>query len=261
VGRLAGKVALVTGAGSGIGRASAQRFAAEGARVVLAELRPELGKAAEQEVQAAGGQALFVETDVTQDGAVERAVRAALERFGALHVLFNCAGGSIPEDGPVSEVPLHVWDHTISLDLKGTLLCCRHAIPGIARSGGGSVINTSSVVALRGSYPMHVYSAAKGAVLSLTRSLAGHYARDGIRVNAICPGVVLTERVRARVRVGQTGGFGGSGAGQESFDPGRHPFSVGYPEDIANIALFLASDEARMITGATIPADGGLSAY
>jgi NAD(P)-dependent dehydrogenase (short-subunit alcohol dehydrogenase family) len=249
--RLEGKVALITGAGSGIGRASALRFAEEGARVVIAELRPELGKAVEHAVRKAGGDALFVETDVRSDPSVEGCIAAAVGRHGRLDVLFNCAGGSVEADVPVTEIDLAVYEQTLALDLRGTFLCCRHGIPELIRAGGGSVINTSSIVALRGSYPMHAYASAKGAILSLTRSLAGAYAAQGIRANAICPGIVLSERIVKRF---------GDNAERALLDE-RHPFAVGKPVDIANVALFLASDESRMVTGAVIPAEGGLSAY
>ena len=254
-GRLAGKVAFITGAGSGIGRAAAGIFAREGASVVIAELQPELGRAAEEEVRKAGGEVAFVATDVTDESQVERAVAETVSHYGALHVLFNCAGGSIPEDGPVSEVDMSVWDHTISLDLKGTFLCCRHAIPRIVEAGGGSVVNSSSVAALQG-LPIHVYAAAKGGILSLTRALAMEYGPKGVRVNAICPGVVMTERIRARVETGLLDQPSAAALSQQT-----HPFAFGEPEDIARIALFLASDESRMIHGATIPAEGGMSAY
>ena len=254
-GRLSGKVAFVTGAGSGIGRASAGIFAREGASVVIAELQPELGRAVEAEVLEAGGEVVFVATDVTDEAQVERAMAETVSRYGALHVLFNCAGGSIPADAPVDEVDMSVWDHTISLDLKGTFLCCRHGIPRIVEAGGGSVVNTSSVVALKGS-PIHVYSAAKGGVLSLTRALAMEYGPRGVRVNAICPGVVMSERIRTRIEAGLLDQARPGALSKET-----HPFAFGEPEDIARIALFLASDESRMIHGATIPAEGGMSAY
>jgi NAD(P)-dependent dehydrogenase (short-subunit alcohol dehydrogenase family) len=254
-GRLAGKVALITGSGSGIGRASARLFAQEGAAVVIAELAPDLGRAAEAEVVDAGGEALFIETDVTDEGSVERAFAAAVDRFGALHVLFNCAGGSIAEDGLASEIDLGVWEHSINLDLKGTFLCCRHGIPRIVESGGGSVVNSSSVVALMGQ-PLHAYTAAKGGILSLTRALAASYGPKGVRVNAICPGLVMSERIRARMQTGLLDPANGGGLSTET-----HPFATGQPEDIAEVALFLASDASKMIHGATIPAEGGMSAY
>ncbi|MEZ4333644.1 MAG: SDR family oxidoreductase [Myxococcota bacterium] len=196
-GRLEGRVAFITGPdpASGVRRRS---FAEEGASVVIAEKNAEAGARTASEVEEAGGRALAVATDVTDERSVERAVEAAIGRFGAIHVLFNCAGGSIPQDGPVTEVDLAVWDHTIGLDLKGTLLVCRHVIPKIVAAGGGSVVNSSSVVALKG-HPIHVYSAAKGGILALTRALASTYGRQGVRVNAICPGIVLSERIRSRM--------------------------------------------------------------
>jgi NAD(P)-dependent dehydrogenase (short-subunit alcohol dehydrogenase family) len=249
--RLENKVALITGAGSGIGRASAIRFAEEGARVVVAEIQPALGKETVEAVRAVGGEACFVETDVTDEESVERCVAQAIRDYERLDILFNCAGGSLPIDGPITEVDFDVYDRTLSLDLKGTMLCCRHAIPEIVRAGGGSVINSSSLVAIQGGHPMHIYSAAKGAILSLTKALAGTYAKQRVRVNAICPGIVLSDRIKQR--------FGENAEGATLDDD--HPFGIGQPVDIANVALFLASDESRMITGATIPAEGGLSAF
>lgn len=254
-GRLEGKVAFITGAGAGIGRASAKLFAEEGASVVIAEKNAEAGARTAKEIEQAGGRALAIPTDVTDERSVERAVAAAIERFGAIHVLYNCAGGSIPQDAPVTEVDLAVWDHTINLDLKGTLLVCRHVIPKLIAAGGGSVINSSSVVALKG-HPIHVYSAAKGGILALTRALASTYGPQRVRVNAICPGLVLSERLKARMGDGLMDQAARNGLSFES-----HPFSIGDPIDIARIVLFLASDESRMIHGATIPAEGGMSAY
>lgn len=249
--RLDDKIALITGAGSGIGRASAIRFAEEGARVVVAEIQSALGKETVEAVRAVGGEACFVETDVTDEESVEHCVAQAIRDYERLDILFNCAGGSLPIDGPITEVDFDVYDRTLSLDLKGTMLCCRHAIPEIVRAGGGSIINSSSLVAIQGGHPMHIYSAAKGAILSLTKALAGTYAKQRVRVNAICPGIVLSDRIKQR--------FGENAEGATLDDD--HPFAIGQPVDIANVALFLASDESRMITGATIPAEGGLSVF
>jgi NAD(P)-dependent dehydrogenase (short-subunit alcohol dehydrogenase family) len=256
MGDLDGKVAFITGAGSGIARAAARLFAQAGAKVAIAELQPDLGSASAAQVRESGDDAIFIQTDVTKEQSVSAAVRAACEKFGKLNVLYNCAGGSIPQDQPVTDVDMSVWQHTMSLDLLGTFLCCRHAIPEIIKAGGGAIVNMSSGAALRGSYKGHVYTAAKGAIISFTKALAGRYARDNIRANAICPGLTITERV---VRM-----FGDPRKSPDSaMSPmlRQYPFSVGDPEDIANVALFLASDKARMITGATIAADGGSSAY
>jgi NAD(P)-dependent dehydrogenase (short-subunit alcohol dehydrogenase family) len=253
---LDGKIAFITGAGSGIARAAARLFAQAGAKVIVAELKPDLGRATEASVREGGGDALFIETDVTRDDSVKDAVRQAVARYGKVNVLYNCAGGSIPQDEPVTDVDMSVWQHTMSLDLLGTFLCCRHAIPEIIKAGGGAIVNMSSGAALRGSYKGHVYSAAKGAIISFTKALAGRYSQDNIRANAICPGLTITERV---IRM-----FGDPRKSPDSpmaSNLRRYPFSVGDPEDIANIALFLASDKSRMITGATIAADGGSSAY
>ena len=252
--RLSGKRAVITGAGSGIARAAARIFVAEGAQVVIAEIDEEKGQASAAE---AGDAALYIHTDVTDEASVKTTMAEAKERLGGIDILFNCAGGSLLDDNSVTEVDMSVWDYTIPLDLKGPFLCCRHGVPKLIESGGGSIINVSSVVALRGNHPAHVYSAAKGGIISLTRSLAGVYSEHGVRANAICPGLIKTQRVldryiereRPNSRVGSVGTF-------ESY-----PFGVGEPEDIANIALFLASDASRMVNAAVITAEGGVSAY
>ena len=258
--RLTGKVAFITGAGSGIARAAAMLFAREGAQVAIAEIKPELGRATERMVCDAGGEALFIPTDVTLEDSVQEAAGAAVKRFGKLNVLYNCAGGSLPEDDLVTDVDLKVWDRTMSLDLRGTILCCRHVIPEIIKAGGGAVVNMSSGAALRGGSPAHIYTAAKGAILSLTRALAGAYARHGVRVNAVCAGRILTERITSKY-----GTLNEPGPIIDRQDVAarvkEYPFWVGKPEDIANVVLFLTSDESRMITGAVIPAEGGRSAY
>jgi NAD(P)-dependent dehydrogenase (short-subunit alcohol dehydrogenase family) len=258
--RLAGKVAFITGAGSGIARAAASVFAREGARVALAEIEPALGSATEKRVCDDGGDAFFVHTDVTNEDSVKAAIAATIKRFGKLDVLYNCAGGSIPADSLVTDVDLKVWVHTMTLDLLGPILCCRHAIPEIVKAGGGTVVNMSSGAALRGGSPSHIYTAAKGGILSLTRALAGAYAKNNVRVNAICAGRILTERITGSY--GTPAKPGPIADRQDAAGRSRdYPFWVGEPADIANIALFLASDESRMITGAAIPAEGGRSAY
>ena len=258
--RLDGKVAFITGGGSGIARAASLLFAREGAKVVVAEIDGALGEATARDVVDAGGDAMAVRTDVTDASSVRAAIDAVVARHGRLDILFNCAGGSLNEDSVVTEVDLDVWDRTMALDVRGAMLVCRHGIPELVKAGGGSVVNMSSGAALRGSSPKHVYTAAKGAILSFTRALAGSYAKDNIRANAICAGRILTDRILNNYGTADAPGL----VADLQDAAGRvrdYPFWVGRPEDIANIALFLASDESRMITGATIPADGGRSAY
>ena len=252
MGRLEGKTAIITGAGSGIARAATGIFIREGAKVMVAEIDEAAGAAAAAETGAA-----FHRTDVTDDASAAACAAAAMAEFGRIDILFNCAGGSVIEDTTIHDVDLGVWDRTIPLDLKGPMLMCRHVVPHMIAGGGGAVVNVSSVVALRGNHPAHIYSAAKGGLISFTRSLAGSYSDEGVRANVICPGLILTERVRARYRQpNEERPREGSVSTFESY-----PFGVGQPEDIANIALFLASDEARMVNGAVIPGEGGISAY
>jgi NAD(P)-dependent dehydrogenase (short-subunit alcohol dehydrogenase family) len=255
--RLADRVALIAGGAWGIGRATAQLFAREGAKVVIADIDEQAGA---KLAGAFGGAALFIRTDVADEASVKAAVAAVEEQFGKLDILFNSAGGSVSEDAPLGKVDVAaVWARTMQLDLLGTIHCCHHALPAIVRGGGGAVINMSSGAALRGASPAHIYSAAKGGILSLTRALAGTYARHNVRVNAICAGRILTERILSRYGTPDDPKPAEDQQADERVK--EYPFWVGKPEDIANIALFLACDESRMITGAAIPADGGRSAY
>lgn len=253
--RLAGKVAFITGAGSGIGRATAKMFAAEGAKIVIAEKNPELSASAAEEIGRAGGDAMALETDVTQEESVRSAIDKTVQRYSRLDILFNCAGGSSKDDRSVTEVDLALWNSTMELNLFGTFLACRLAIPLMVKQGGGTIVNTATWGALTGSFPKHIYTAAKGGVIALTRAIAGEHGRSGIRANVICPGSIKTARWLTNTQVSP------EVAEKRRKLIENYPFSAGPPEDVASIVLFLASDESRMITGAVIPADGGRSAF
>jgi NAD(P)-dependent dehydrogenase (short-subunit alcohol dehydrogenase family) len=262
MGRLEGKVAFITGAGAGIARAASELFAREGAGIALIEINGETGGAAECALRAQGYKARFIHTDITDETSVKASTEAALDEFGKVDVLFNCAGGSLIEDSLITDVDFDdVWERTMATNLRGMMLCCRHVVPKIIAAGGGTVVNMSSGAALRGASPLHVYTSAKGAIVSLTRALAGAYVKSNVRVNAICAGRIQTER-----NVAKYGADGLAGGAIVDRQPAAerirdYPLWVGRPIDIANIALFLASEESRMITGAAIAADGGRSAY
>ena len=249
MGRLQGKVALITGAGTGIGRATAQAMAREGACVVVAELNAAAGEQTAQLVHQAGGRAISVVTDVTEPESMKAAVDRAVAEFGGLHVLHNNAGGSTNNDSTVIDAPIEEFWRVIKLDLFGTFLGCRFGIPAIIASGGGSVINMSSNVALMGIPGRDCYTAAKGGVASMTRSMAVEFAPSKVRVNAIAPSATMTARVRALV------------AGNPALDKLAQSHLVGLiePEDIANMAVFLASDESRVVTGHVYPVDSGVT--
>jgi NAD(P)-dependent dehydrogenase (short-subunit alcohol dehydrogenase family) len=244
--RLAGKVAFITGAGTGIGRAAAVLFAREGARVAVAEIDTAAG---EETAHLAGNGAIAIRTDVTEPESLERAIRATLDKFGRLDVLHNNAGGSTAADSTAVEAPLEEFWRAIKLDLYGTFLGCRFGIPAIIKSGGGSVINMSSNVALMGVPGRDCYTAAKGGIAAITRSLAVAYAPQKVRVNAIAPSATMTERVKRLVA--------GNTALQKLAD--SHLLGLIEPNDIASMALYLASDESRMVTGQVLPVDSGVT--
>lgn len=260
MGKLAGQVAFLTGAGAGIAKATARAFVREGAKVALAEISREAGERAEREIREAGGEALFIETDVTQDAAVERAIDATVERFGRLDVLFNCAGGSLQDDYPVHEMDLGVWQRTIALNLLHPFLVCRHGLPHLMKARRGAIVNVSSHLGLTGSLKP-AYAAAKGGIVSFTKTLAAQYAPYGIRANAIGVGTVRTERQIARYETKAFLDQPGPAARERAALHTLYPFSRGEPEHVAAIAVFLASDDSRMLTGTTVAADGGRSSY
>ncbi len=250
-GRLDGKVALVTGAGSGLGLASARRFAAEGAAVVCADLG-DAGRLAAEGIAADGGRALGVAADVTAGAELEAAVGAAREAYGGIDVLYANAG--IPAEGRTTDVDPPDWDRALAVNLTGVFLSARAALPAIVERGGGSVLIQASAAGLAALPALAPYSAAKAGAIGLTRQLALDYAPHGVRVNAICPGTVVTPLVEAAME--RRGGVEqGLAHARERVPLGR----LGRPEEVAALATFLASDDAAWITGAAIPIDGGLT--
>ena len=246
-GRLEGKVAVITGAASGIGREAARRFAEEGASVCVADLADEPGEETAKEIDG-----LYVHADVTDPDDVQRMYREAAVRFGGIDVLFNNAGISPTDDDSILETEMEAWDRVQNVNLKSVYLCCKYGIPYLLKRGGGSVINTASFVAVMGAATSQIsYTASKGGVLAMSRELGVEFARRGVRVNALCPGPVNTPLL------------------QELFakDPEKaerrlvHLPMGRFAEatEIANGALFLASDESSYITAATFLVDGGLS--
>jgi NAD(P)-dependent dehydrogenase (short-subunit alcohol dehydrogenase family) len=262
VGRLEGKVAFLTGAGAGIAKATALAYVREGAKVAIIELNKETGAAAEKDVRAAGGEAIFIETDVTDFDSVKRAVDATVAKFGKLDILMNCAGGSLQEDVPVHEMNLEIWHRTVALNLLHPFLTCRHAIPHMLKAGGGSIINMTSHLGLMGSIKP-AYAATKGGMIAFTKTLAAQYAEHGIRANGIAPGSIRTERQIKRYenKEWMLAEKPTADARSRMVMKKLYPFASGDPADIAAIAVFLASDESRMLTGTTIAADGGRSSY
>lgn len=252
-GRLAGKVAVVTGGGSGIGRASAVRFAREGAAVGVVDLDGEAAKGTVELVEAAGGRALALTADVTSAADVTAAVDATADAYGGLHVLYNNAG--IGSSGSVAVAEEADWDRCFAVNVKGTYLTSQAALRHMG--SGASIVNQGSVAALVGVLNFAAYCAAKGAVVALTRSMACDLAPRGVRVNVICPGTIYTPLMQPMLRA----------RGDGDLEEGLRRTLVKYPigrlgdvEDIANVALFLASDEAGFMTGSVVTPDGGMTA-
>ncbi|MCP4360192.1 MAG: glucose 1-dehydrogenase [Chloroflexi bacterium] len=250
--RLVGKVALITGAGSGIGRETAVLFANEGAEVVAVDINDAAGEETVQMITSAGGEAIYVHADISQEADCDNMVRTAEEKFGKLNVLFNNAGISHAQDDDAVNTAVDVWDLTMAINVKGVFLGCKYGIPALRRAGGGSIINTASFVAVLGAAtPQLAYTASKGAVLSMTRELATIHARENIRVNALCPGPLRTELLMKYLNTEEK-----RQRRLVHIPMGR----FGEAKEIAKAALFLASDDASFTTGATFLADGGITA-
>jgi len=248
--RLQNKVALITGAASGIGKASCLRFAQEGARIVCVDLKP--ADETVDEIRKAGGEASAFAADVSKAKDSEAMVAFAEQTYGKLDIAFNNAGVFHPKDDSVTNTDEEIWDFVIDVNLKGVFLGCKYEIPALLRNGGGSIINTASFVAILGAAaPQIAYTASKGGVLSMTREIAVEFARKNIRVNALCPGPVETPLLQELLS-----------------DPARRqrrlvhipPGRFARAEEMANAALYLASDEASYVNGSTFLVDGGITA-
>jgi NAD(P)-dependent dehydrogenase (short-subunit alcohol dehydrogenase family) len=250
--RLRDKVIFITGGGSGMGRAAAEAFCREGARVAVADVTDDAGRESAEAAKAAGGDAFFVRCDVTREADVREAIGATVARYGRLDALYNNAGIMMEQDRSVVDTDEAVWDRTLAVNVKGIYFCCKYGIPEMVKGGGGSVINIASFVALVGcSVPQDAYTASKGAVIALTKSLAVQFGPQGVRSNAVCPGPIetplmtewlLTDPEAKRIRLARN-------------PSGR----FGRPEDIVNAGIYLASDESTWTNGSVIVIDGGIT--
>ena len=250
--RLDGKVALITGGASGMGKVASGLFAREGARIVLTDVADEAGEATAAEIRDTGGEAAYVHADVSKESDAKAMVDAAVERFGGLHILYNNAGVMMPEDGSVDSTDERIWDITLGVNVKGVAFGCKYGVPAIIASGGGSIVNVASFVAWMGAATSQTaYTSSKGAVLAMTREIAVEYARRGVRCNALCPGPIETPLLMQLLS--------DDAKRQRRFvhiPMGR----LGQAEELAKAALFLASDDSSFMTGASLIVDGGITA-
>jgi NAD(P)-dependent dehydrogenase (short-subunit alcohol dehydrogenase family) len=245
--RLKGKTAFLAGATSGIGQSTAEHFAAEGARVAIAGRRAAEGEAIAAGIRARGGDAVFVQTDVTDSASVEQAIQTTVKAFGRLDILFNNAGGSTARDGIVTEAPFDEFWRAIKLDLFGTWNCCHYGIPELIKAGGGSVINMASMVAVHPTHGRDAYTSAKGGIVAVTRSMAREYAGHKIRVNALAPGAVGTDRILKLLET----------VPNAKSIVAKQALGLIDIAECAWAAVFLASDESRTLTGQIIAINGG----
>lgn len=250
--RLAGKVAIVTGAGAGIGRASALLFAGEGARIAAVDLDSTTNANVAEEICAAGREALAVQADVSQAKDVTRVVQQVLAKFGRVDILFNNAG--IVPHGKIHQTTEADWDRTMAVNLKSVYLLCHEVVPLFLRQGGGVILNTASATAVRSVVDRAAYSTSKGAVISLTRSMALDYVRGNIRVNCLCPGTIDTPSLHQRLAA-----FADPEEARKQFIARQPMGRLGTPEEVAQAALYLVSDEAKFVTGVAFSIDGGFA--
>jgi NAD(P)-dependent dehydrogenase (short-subunit alcohol dehydrogenase family) len=251
--RLANKVALITGSAGGMGRVAAELFAREGASIVVTDIAEEQGTEVVQTIHSAGGHALFIKANVSIESEVQHLVASAVAEFGHIDVLYNNAGVMPLDDGSVTETSESTWDHVMDINLKSAFLCSKYVIPHMVQQRGGSIINIASLVAFMGStVPQDAYTASKGGLLALTKSLAIQYGSYGIRCNAICPGPVETPLLRHLWTSEEA----------RNLRLNRIPLGrFGVPQDIVYMALYLASDESAWTTGAWLMIDGGISSH
>lgn len=251
--KLSNKVAIVTGAAMGIGKGIAQVFVREGAKVVLADVNADVGRATESELKRAGGDVLFVRCDVSNEEQVKALIGAAVDKFGALHILVNDAGIGVYKT--VLDATSAEWDRCLAVNLKGVFLCCKYAIPHLKAAGGGAIVNIASVHSYQNVGGTAPYAASKGGVVTLTRVMAIDYGRDKIRVNAICPGWIDTPLIQG-IFAADPDPVKARQAVERRQLLGR----LGTPEEVGKAAAFLASDEASYITGASLMVDNGMTA-